>query len=122
MTALDHIHHNILLQSAKSRFDYAAFCAQFPFDPSCLIVQFIDGLSGTKSYDLIAASLHQTALDQGYQWPEAAARDFIQKMEYLLRREVAMASLAGDMAEQGYPEDEILALAGQLYTNSPIIA
>lgn len=122
MTALDHIHQNILLQSAKSRFDYAAFCAQFPFDPACLIVQLIVGLSGTDSYAMIAAFLHQTALDKGYQWPELAIHGFVQKMEYTLRREVAMASLANDMTEQGYPGEEILALAGQLCANSPLLA
>ena len=122
MAVFNHTLPSILLESAKYRFDYTAFCAQFSFDPACLLVQIIDELSGADSYDTIATSLQQAALEQNHYWPKADLQKFVRDMEHVLRREVVMAALCGDMAEQGYPEDEILALAGQLYAQSPVLA
>jgi|GEM_PF-4707212 len=93
---------NIILSSAKRKLDYPWICDEFPFDPSFIIIEVIEGFVSVKTPYAIEKNLYSSLRKRGYGWKKNWLTAFVRECERLLCIEIRATQLAADMLKSGY--------------------
>ena len=90
-----------ITNSAKTKFDYASFEANFPFSPDMLLFSIIVGLATGRNKEEMSFELYNQVLAVGFSIDQTEILDFINRHESTFGMEVLAARIAGDMLSQG---------------------
>ncbi|SDP86263.1 hypothetical protein SAMN05428975_3115 [Mucilaginibacter sp. OK268] len=107
------LYYGILLRSIKAKFDHDAFTRLFSFNSDFILVKLLKSLLEAKPDNRIVYELHAEISQQGYNWFKGEIYQFISDKSFLLRKEIATASLMEDMIDMGFPCSEILDLVSK---------
>ena len=92
---------NLIIDSAKKKFDFLSFEKDFPFDTDGVIFKIITGFAAEQKKEILVLELHNQMLPIGFNWDRKDIAKFIEGKESLFKIEIYACQLAIDMLNNG---------------------
>ena len=91
-----------ITNSAKKRFDHAAFKKEFPYVNDAVLLHIIIDIGSRRTPEEIANRAHAEVLQtSGQHWDPAQIKQFLEGKEIVFKREMYAVGLFGNMMHEG---------------------